>query len=68
MIPTTNDEFAIQKVSKSRFLDVDAIESENLNGGGQKTNKHAKAWVKNAFNQWWKFWGYETKKFYCKFV
>jgi hypothetical protein len=52
VIPTTNDEFAIQKVSKSRFLDVDAIESENLNGGGQKTNKHAKAWVKNAFNQW----------------
>jgi hypothetical protein len=38
------------------------IESKNLNKGGHKMNMHAKAWVKNAFNQWWKLWGYETKK------
>jgi hypothetical protein len=52
VVPTTNDESATKKVSKSRFLDVDAIELENLNKNGHNTNKRAKAWVKNAFNQW----------------
>jgi len=41
-----------KKVSKSRFLDVDAIESKNINRDSHKTNKHVKAWVKNVFNQW----------------
>lgn len=41
-----------KKVSKSRFLDVDAIKSKNINRDSHKTNKHVKAWVKNVFNQW----------------
>jgi hypothetical protein len=41
-----------KRVSKSRFFYVDAIESKNINRDSHKTNKHAKAWVKNVFNQW----------------
>jgi hypothetical protein len=43
VVPTTNDEYAIEKVPRFRFLDVDVIELENLNKSGHKMNTHAKA-------------------------
>jgi hypothetical protein len=52
VVPTTNDESTIEKVSKSKLLDVDATKSKKFKRSGHKMNKHAKAWVNNAFNQW----------------
>lgn len=27
-----------------------------------KTITHAEMWAKNAFDEWWEFWGFNTKK------
>jgi hypothetical protein len=32
------------------------------NEGGYRVSKHAKVWAKDAFDEWWKFRNYDTKK------
>ncbi len=27
-----------------------------------KTIRHVEMWAKNAFDEWWEFWGFNTKK------
>ncbi len=44
---------------KSCFLDVDKKEMENVNQGGQRASKHVKLWVKNAFDEWQVFQGFD---------
>lgn len=62
-IATTNDscviiddEYVPHKVlSKSRFLEINEKELDNVNKGGCNANKHSKVWAKNAFDVKQKF-------------
>ncbi len=55
VIPTTDDEGGVDKVSKFTLLDINKTELENVNREGHKTSKHCKVWVKNAFDKWPKY-------------
>ncbi len=58
-----DDEFVLDEVfSKSFFLEVNEKEFNNVNGvNNHKTNKHMEVQVKNAFDEWWTYQGYDTK-------
>jgi hypothetical protein len=45
-----------------RFLDLDGKEVENVKLGGRRITKHAKLWVKNAFDEWKQFRGFDMTK------
>ncbi len=45
---------------RSCFLEVDDRELENVNMGSCRSNNHVEIWVKNAFDEWQWFRGYET--------
>jgi hypothetical protein len=47
---------------KAIFFYLDENKLENMNKEGWKLNKHVELWVKNAFDQWKVFHGFDTKK------
>ncbi len=47
---------------KSCFLDIDDDEMENVNKRGWRVSKHAELWVKNVFDEWRVFCGYDKEK------
>jgi hypothetical protein len=47
---------------KSWLHKVDKRELENLNKEGCKVDKHAKLWVKNELDEWWKYCGYDIER------
>ncbi len=48
-------------VLKSRFLDLDEKEVDNVKGGW-RVNKHIELWTKNAFDEWRVFCGFDTTR------
>lgn len=58
----TNLKSSIKDVLKSYFLDLNEKEVENVNKGSRKINKHVELWVKNAFDQWNFFHGFDTTR------
>jgi hypothetical protein len=46
---------------KSCFLDIDDNEMENVNKRGWRVRMHAKLWVKNVFDEWRLFCGYDKE-------
>ncbi len=49
-------------ISKSRFLDFDEKEVENVNKRGWRINKHVEFWAKNVFDEWRVFHGLDTTR------
>lgn len=47
-------------ISNNQFLDIGEKEVDNVNKGGQRINKHAELWAKNAFDKWKVFRGFDT--------
>ncbi len=43
-------------------MDLNENENENVNKGGRRVNKHVELWVKNVFDEWRVFCGFDTKK------
>lgn len=43
-------------------MDINEKESENINKGNQRKDKHAKMWAKNVFDEWRVFQGFDTMK------
>jgi len=44
------------------ILNIVEKKLQNVNKGGQRTSIHVKMWAKNAFDEWWEFLGFNTKK------
>jgi hypothetical protein len=44
------------------ILNVVEKKLQNVNKDGQRTSIHVKMWAKNAFDEWWEFSGFDTKK------
>jgi len=64
VVERTNCEYLIMEpILKSQFLDIDDKEMGNVNKGGRRMGKHAKLWVKNAFDEWRLFCGFDTINF-----
>jgi hypothetical protein len=42
VVPTTNDEYIVDEVSKSKFLEVDKTSLNNVNRDGHRVIKYAK--------------------------
>jgi hypothetical protein len=58
-----NFEFHVQEpILKFSFLEISNKEMENVNKKVQKVSKHTKLWVKNAFDEWKLFHGFNTMK------
>ncbi len=56
-------EFHVREpISKSRFLDIDDKELENVNKGGWRVNKHIKLWAMNMFDEWRLLRDFDTRK------
>jgi hypothetical protein len=55
--------YANDTCPKCQFLNIDEKKLQNVNKGGHRTSKHVKMWAKNAFDEWWEFWGFDTKNF-----
>jgi len=49
-------------LSKSQILDLDEKEVENVNKGGWRINKHVELWVRNVFDEWRIFHGFDTTR------
>ncbi len=63
VVEKTNYEYPIMElIMKSWFLEIDYKEMENVNKGGRKMSKHAKLWVKNAFDEWKLFCCFDITK------
>ncbi len=60
VVPTTNDEYIVDEVSKSKFLEVDKTSLNNVNRDGHRVIKYAKVWIVNAFDEWCKFKNFDT--------
>ncbi len=60
---TVNSIFIHNEVCfKSQFINLDDKELDNVNQGSHKASKHVKLQVKNVFDEWRKFWGYNLEK------
>jgi hypothetical protein len=45
------------------FLDMEEKEIENINKIGCRASKHVELWVRNVFDEWWVFRGFNIEKF-----
>jgi len=60
----TNYESPIKElISKYQFLEFDDNEMENVNKGAWKVSKYAKHWMKNVFDEWKLFCGFNIMNF-----
>jgi hypothetical protein len=71
IVDADNDTFCVHDIiifyvnyrcPKRQCLNIVEKKLQNVNKGGQRTSIHVKMWAKNAFDEWWEFWDFDTKK------
>jgi hypothetical protein len=60
---TDHESHVKELIPKFQFFKIDDKELENVNKGGQRVNKQTELWVKNAFDEWRLFCGFDALKF-----
>ncbi len=58
-----NHEFHVKELVPIYLFIIDEKKLENVNKGSWKVKKHVEFWVKNDFNEWKIFHGFDTTKF-----